>query len=70
MPKYGRACSALCWSKRTLLTTCGVLAGKVEESTKVIGYVCVVTLHDYTTDTNDNMTTKTDFHAEHINTNT
>ena len=36
----------------------------------VIGYACVVTLHDYTTDTNDNMTTKTDFHTEHINTNT
>ena len=35
-----------------------------------IGHVCVVTLHDYTTDTNDNMTTKTDFHTEHINTNT
>ena len=33
-------------------------------------YVCVVTLHDYTTDTNDNMTTKTDFHTEHINMNT
>ena len=33
-------------------------------------YVCVVTLHDNTTDTNDNVTTKTDFHTEHINTNT
>ena len=35
-------------------------------------YVCVVTLHDNTTDTNDNMTTKiqTDFHTEHMNTDT
>ena len=36
----------------------------------VIRCVCVVTLHDYTTDTNDNMTIKTDFHTEHINTTT
>ena len=28
-----------------------------------------VTLHDYTTDTNDDMTTMTVFHTEHINTN-
>ena len=33
-------------------------------------YVCVVTLHDYTTDTNDDMTTMIVFHTEHINTNT
>ena len=31
-------------------------------------YVCVVTLYDNTTDTNDNMTTKiqTDFHTKHM----
>ena len=34
----------------------------------VSGYACVVTLHD--TDTNDDMTSNTDFHTEHINTNT
>ena len=35
----------------------------------VIGYACVVTLHDHDTDTNGDMTTATDFHTEHINTN-
>ena len=29
-------------------------------------YACVVTLHDYTTDTNDDMTTMTVIHTEHI----
>ena len=42
----------------------------LQNENSVIGYVCVVTVHDYTTDTNDNMTTKTDFHTEHINMNT
>ena len=42
----------------------------LQSENSVIGYVCVVTLHDYTTDTNDNMTTKADFHTEHINMNT
>ena len=42
----------------------------LQSENSVIGYVCVVTLHDYTTDTNDNITTKTDFHTEHINMNT
>ena len=37
---------------------------------KLVRYACVVTLHDYTTDTNDDMTTMTVFHTEHINTNT
>ena len=41
-----------------------------ESENSVIGYACVVTLHDYTTDTNDDMTTDTVFHTEHINTNT
>ena len=50
------------------LTTSTKVDCKSENS--AIGYVCVVTLHDYTTDTNDNMTTKTDFHTEHINMNT
>ena len=43
---------------------------KLSENSILVCYVCVVTLNDYTTDTNDNMTTKTDFHTEHINTNT
>ena len=34
----------------------------------LVRYACVVTLHD--TDTNDDMTTMTVFHTEHINTNT
>ena len=33
-------------------------------------YACVVTSHDYTTDTNDDMTTMTVFHTGPINTNT
>ena len=36
----------------------------------LVCYVYVVTLHDYTTDTNDDTTTMTVFHTEHINTNT
>ena len=51
------------------LTTSAQLDQKYKSEYSVIGYVCVVTSHDYTTDTNANMTTKTDVHTEHINTN-
>ena len=37
---------------------------------QLVRYGCVVTLHDYTTDTKDDMTSMTVFHTEHINTNT
>ena len=40
------------------------------ENSILVCYACVETLHDYTTDTNDDMTTMTVFHTEHINTNT
>ena len=40
------------------------------ENSNLVRYDCVVTMHDYTTDTNDSMTTNTDFHIEHTNTNT
>ena len=40
------------------------------ENSILVCYACLVTLHDYTTDTNVSMTTNTDFHTEHINTNT
>ena len=43
---------------------------KYKSENLVIGYDCVVTLHDYTTDTNEDITTMTVFHTEHINTNT
>ena len=42
----------------------------LSENSILVRYACVVTLHDYTTDTNDDMTTMTVFHTEHINTNT
>ena len=40
------------------------------ENSILVCYACMVTLHDYTTDINDDMTTMTVFHTEHINTNT
>ena len=43
---------------------------KISENSILVCYVCVVTLNDYTTDTNDDMTSMTVFHTEHINTNT
>ena len=45
-------------------------SGTKKEKSILVRYACVVTLHDYTTDTNDDMTTMTVFHTEHINTNT
>ena len=40
------------------------------ENSILVCHSCVVTLHDYTTDTIDDMTTMIIFHTEHINTNT
>ena len=47
------------------LTTSAQVDKKYKNENSVVGYVCVVKLHDYTTDTNDNMTTKTDFFTVH-----
>ena len=51
-------------------TVCQQVQKWTKSENSVIGYSCAVTLHDYTTDTNDDMTTMTVFHTEHINTNT
>ena len=53
------------------LTTSAQLDWKYKsENSILVWYACMVTLHDYTTGTNDDLTTKTVFRTEHIDTNT
>ena len=73
--REGKVCNNLATDELTIteysLTTSAKKSGLQKARTTELGTwycVCVVTMHDNTSDTNDNVTTKiqTDFHTKHM----